>query len=168
MLRSLEQEMANFAWKCINEDVKEDNRRRKDEESGLIEGIIKEREIKEEDKERRLKEYYEKIEKSYRSYVKKTTTLIRTNGLANVLAFYRSKFGNEKEEKLSGEKRAYKLLYDHINSWFKKQRKTDQDILVWILSENTSSVEVFQVSKEVLSLLTWMGRFAESELKGEG
>lgn len=95
-------------------------------------------------------------EGKYSSYVKKASTLIQTNGLGNTLAFYRSK-----------EEKAYKLLYEHINDWFKKKYHTNQDIIGWVISGNTSSLDVFRVTKEVLALLNWMKRFAEAELKGE-
>jgi len=132
MLRSLEQERANFAWECIQ-------------------------------KVKNLNE--EKIEKSYNSYVKKTPPLIQTNGLGNSLAFYKSKFGSEKDEKLSSDKRAYKLLYEHINNWFNRKYQKNKDIIDWIIHQNTSSTEVFQVTKEILALLSWRKRFAEAELK---
>jgi len=177
MLRTLEQERANYAWKCINA-IKANNRKRIDEESGLLSKIIEIRKeslkkrIKEEEKvkeelDKEIKSYYDNIEKKYRPYITKTPTLIQTNGLGNTLAFYKSKFGQEKEEKLSAEKRAYKLLYEHINTWF-KERFENRDILEWIIDENTSSIDVFKATKEVLALLNWMKRFAEAELKEEG
>ena len=166
MLRNLEQERASYAWMCIDRDVRESNRRRADKDSGLQAEIVKVNKVKE-NEEDWLKNYYDKLEKSYNSYVKKTPTLIQTNGLGSTLAFYKSKFGSMPDEKLSAEKRAYKLLYEHLNGWFKKQKKSNQDILEWIISENTSSTEVFQVTKEILALLSWMKRFAEAELKGE-
>lgn len=162
MLRSLEQERANYAWKCIEEDVKGSNRRKRDESSGLLKKIIEKREIKE---ERKVEEYYDKIEKSYNSYIKRVPVYIQTNGLGNSLAFYKSKFGLEKEESLSPENRAYKLLYCHINEWSKNKLKKGQDILEWIISDNASSTDVFRITKEILALLSWMKRFAEAELK---
>ena len=113
-----------------------------------------------------IEKYYKAIEEKYSSYVKKMPTLIQTNGLGNMLAFCRSKFGAEDAEK-SGEKRAYKLLYEHINGWFKERSGESRDIIEWILSEDTSSLDVFRVTKEILAVLNWMKRFAEAELKGE-
>jgi len=135
MLRTLEQNRANFAWECIQEIKKLNN---------------------------------EKVEKNYNSYVKKTSALIQTSGLGNTLVFYKSKFGNESEEKLSSDKRAYKLLYENLNEWFKKKFRKEQEIIKWIVDSNTSSIETFQVTREILALLSWMKRFAEAELKGEG
>jgi len=167
MLRSLEQERAKYAWECI-ESLRSDKRMAEDDKSGLLSKIVevmkerRKREVTEED----IKNYYENLEKRYSSYIKKTLTLIQTNGLGSTLAFYKSKFGLEREEELSADKRAYKLIYDHINEWFKK-RFRNEDILRWIISENTSSTEVFQVTKEIIVLLNWMKRFAEAELRGE-
>lgn len=135
MLRNLEQERAKYAWDCIQEVKKEDG----------------------------------DLEKKYRSYVKRAISLILVNGLGNTLAFYRSKFeaslreGREKE--LGAEKKAYKLLYDHLDKWFKKQFRENKDLLEWIIDERTSSIKVFHVTKELIALLNWMGRFAEAELK---
>ena len=123
MLRSLEQERANYAWKCIQK-VKNLNN--------------------------------EETEKKYRSYVRRASTLIQINGLGNTLAFYKSK----KDE-------AYDLLYEHINKWFKKQFKSQGNILNWIISEKTSIIDVFRITKEIIALLNWMKRFAEAELRGE-
>lgn len=103
-----------------------------------------------------VKELKEAVEKKYSSYVKRAPALIQTNGLGNTLAFYRSK-----------DEIAYKLLYKHIDGWFKKKCYTNQDIVRWIMSENTSSLDVFRVTREILALLNWMKRFAEAELKGE-
>ena len=94
--------------------------------------------------------------------------MIQTSGLGNTLVFYKSKFGNESEEKLSSDKRAYKLLYENLNEWFKKKFRKEQEIIKWIVDSNTSSIETFQVTREILALLSWMKRFAEAELKGEG
>ncbi len=149
MLRSLEQERARYAWGCIQE----------------VKGDIN-------------------LEDKYKSYVKKASTYIQVNGLGNTLAFYKSKFEAEFKkhldklkrsdiqdpereafQKLGDDKKAYKLLYDHINGWFNKKFKQNKDILNWIIDENTSSIEVFQVTKEIIALLNWMKRFAEAELR---
>ena len=98
----------------------------------------------------------EKIEKNYNSYVKRSLALIQTNGLGNTLAFYRSK-----------KEQAYSKLNEHINNWFNNQIISSQDILKWIISEKTDSIEIFYATKEILALLSWVKRFAESELKGE-
>ena len=123
MLRSLEQERAKYAWKCIQE----------------------------------VKEEGEELQKNYNSYVRRASTLIQANGLPSVLAFY---YNRSKK----GEK-AYELLYKHTAGW--NMRLTNgKDPLRWIIEE-ASSLDVFRATGEILSLLNWMKRFAEAELKGE-
>jgi CRISPR-associated protein Cmr5 len=102
-----------------------------------------------------VKELKEAVEEKYSSYVKRAPALIQTNGLGSTLAFYKSKGEN-----------AYELLYKHIDGWFKKKCHTNQDIIEWIISENTSSLDIFIVTRETLALLNWMKRFAEATLKG--
>jgi len=151
MLRSLEQERANYAWECIQ----------------AIKGDID-------------------LEDKYKSYVRSASTYIQTNGLGNTLAFYKSKFEadlkkkteelkkkgvsekrayEEAFNKLSADKKAYRLLYAHIDGWFKKHYKINKEILEWVISKDTSSIKVFQVTIEIISLLNWMKRFAEAELR---
>lgn len=92
-------------------------------------------------------------QKDYRAYVRRAPTLILSNGLGNTLAFWKAKGG------------AYTKLYEHINRWFKERYSDEEDILEWVISETTSSLEVFKETKEVISLLNWMKRFAEAELE---
>lgn len=92
-------------------------------------------------------------QKEYRAYIRRAPTLILSNGLGNALAFCRAKGGD-----------AYTKVYEHINRWFKTRHKSEDDILQWIISEETSSLEVFRETKEVLLLLNWMKRFVEAEL----
>ncbi len=109
------------------------------------------------------------LNEKYRSYVRSAASYIQVNGLGNTLAFYKSKStSDDKKNKNSTEKEAYKLLYEHINGWFKEHIKSnksnDKDLLYWICNEKTSSIEVFRVTKEIIALLNWMKRFAEIEL----
>jgi len=135
MLRSLEQERARYAWECIQR-VKE------------------ERDID--------------LEGRYKSYARRASAHIQINGLGNALAFYKSKFEADLKKKggsdLSAEKKAYMLLYKHIDGW-KKEIRGNKDLLEWILDEKTSSLEVFRATKEVIALLNWIRRFAEAELR---
>jgi len=137
-MRSIEQERAKYALKCIDEVKSKDN---------------------------------SELEKNYSSYVKKSPALILTNGLGSTLAFYKSKIGKEGDEK-KPEKLAYNLLYDYINDWVsgKEYDKVNftkgQDLLDWI-TKTASSLEVFQVTQEIVRLLTWMSKFAKAELKEE-
>lgn len=104
----------------------------------------------------KVKSMDEKTQEKYTSYVKKAPAQIVANGLGNTLAFFKSK-----------SEEAYQHLSNHITNWFKELRGEDKDLLDWIISEKTSSIEVFRETKEILALLNWLKRFAESELKGE-
>jgi len=106
------------------------------------------------------------VKKKYRSYVKDASALIQINGLGNVLAFYRSKI-KRGESDPSPDGMAYSFLYNHINGWIKEKASEINDALEWITSENTSSMDVFRITMEVISLLEWLKRFAEAELPAE-
>jgi len=125
MLRTLEQDRANYAWNCIKK-IKDHN------------------------------------EEKYKSFVNKSSALVLTNGLGNTLAFYRSKYDGN-----SPEAQAYKALYTHIDEWLRKQSIIDQDVMQWILSEKTSSLDVIRATKETLAFISWLKRFAAAELKGD-
>lgn len=104
----------------------------------------------------------EQIEKKYKSFVKKSSALLLTNGLGNTLAFYQSKLGGN-----AAEAEAYGLLYAHIDEWLKNQLMLNQNVMQWILSENTSSLDVIRATKETLAFISWLKRFAAAELKGD-
>jgi len=127
MLRTLEQDRANFAWDCVKE----------------------------------IKNLQNETEKKYKSFVKKSSALLLTNGLGNTLAFYQSKFGE------SAEGQAYKFLYKHIDGWLKNQQLINQDAVQWIKSEDTSSLDVIRATREALAFINWLKRFADAELKGD-
>jgi len=109
-----------------------------------------------------------KLEKKYKSYIKKAPTFIQNSGLGNTLAFYKSKANSKASPQKSknSEKKAYRKIYNHINEWF-KMRFEEEDILKWICKKETSSIEIFRVTKELILLLDWMKKFVEAELKGE-
>lgn len=129
MLRTLEQDRANYAWNCVKK-IKDRNE--------------------------------EQVEKKYKSFVNKSSALVLTNGLGNTLAFYQSKYDGK-----SAEAQAYKDLYAHIDEWLKKQDIIDQNVLQWILSEKTSSLDVVRATKETVAFISWLKRFAVAELEGD-
>ncbi|MHA1282327.1 MAG: type III-B CRISPR module-associated protein Cmr5 [Promethearchaeota archaeon] len=92
--------------------------------------------------------------KNYLSYVRKTPTLIQTNGLTNTMLFYKTKKDNF----------AYTQLYNHINRWFNKQYELNKDIVDWAIESNTSQIMIFRATREILEMLNWLKRFAEVEL----
>lgn len=113
-----------------------------------------------------VKSYGKEVKGRYKSYVKSAGMLILTNGLGNSVAFFKSKFGTQPDDKLSPDDRAYKLLYDHIDNWCKKQLMVEKDFLEWVVNDATS-LQIFRITNEVLALLSWLKRFAESELTGD-
>jgi len=147
MLRTLEQKRAEFAYKVVKEVSKAN----------------------------------ESVQKEYKSLVKKSPALILTSGLIQTLAYYlakahsspsRFKLDNVKKlikdggfiELVRGneEVNVHSLLYLHIVAWLTHEGFGDLNKLL-----NSQAHELFQATKEVLALLNWMGKFADSMLKGE-
>ncbi|MCR4429800.1 MAG: type III-B CRISPR module-associated protein Cmr5 [Tepidanaerobacteraceae bacterium] len=104
--------------------------------------------------------------KEYKQYVKKLPMLIKTNGLGAALAFVKSKISDKTSE--SGH--AYKLIYDQIAEWLKKDDKKlidlsgDADLVAAIISLDSSQYRA--VTIEVLAFLNWLRRFAEGLIEG--
>ncbi|ALM76267.1 type III-B CRISPR module-associated protein Cmr5 [Thermococcus barophilus] len=146
-LRSLEQERAAYAYECVKKVKGED----------------------------------EKTQGRYASYVKSAPVLILTNGLGQALAFYLAKMGKNLDEVdyksidpksiKEGEKRAYAYLYKHIAGWLAedigchKSLTNGTDPLKYIMSQNSTSLDVMLLTEEALSLLNWLKRFADAMLK---
>lgn len=99
-----------------------------------------------------------KRQSEYRSYVRRLPSLILTSGLPNALAFYRAKKG------------VHETVYKHLNDWFRSSEcpiALEKDLLEWLVEE-ASTLQAFRATEEVLLLLGWLKRFAESELEAEG
>ncbi|GAK51207.1 CRISPR-associated protein, Cmr5 family [Candidatus Moduliflexus flocculans] len=94
----------------------------------------------------------------YKSYVKNIPVLLKTNGLGNTLAFMRSK-----------KRAAYDLLYQQFSEWLKKPEcpcKTllpGKDLLEFVISQPSPVYR--HVTKELIALLTWMKRLADSMIE---
>ncbi len=105
----------------------------------------------------------EKFQSEYKSYVKKTPALVKTNGLGQTLAFMYSKSDPEKHlpwELLLLHIRQY-LLFRHLvagcpdsDSFLEKIVGLDAD-------------SYYRVTDEVLAFVSWLGRFSEGRLKKE-
>jgi len=100
----------------------------------------------------------------YKSYVKSAPTLILTNGLAQTLAFYRSK-----------KKKAYERLFEDIDLWMKNRYytpnencngKTVGNALEWLI-HCASSMEVLEATQDVIELLNWFKRFVDAMIEGK-
>jgi CRISPR-associated protein Cmr5 len=96
----------------------------------------------------------------YKGYVKKIPVLIKTNGLGNTLAFMRSK-----------KKVAYDLLYQQFSEWLSKSEcpckalPAGKDLLEFVISQPSPVYR--HITKELIALLTWMRRLADSLIEGE-
>jgi CRISPR-associated protein Cmr5 len=115
----------------------------------------------------------------YKSYAKKLPPLIKTNGLGAALAFYYSKRAKDKENESAGAQKnpynAYDLIYKQLNDWLRDERcfingiirdADGKDLLEKVISLN--SPEYRAITCEVLAFMSWVGRFAEGLIGGEG
>lgn len=100
--------------------------------------------------------------KEYKSYVKKTPMMIKTNGLGATLAFAMSK---------SKDGNTWALVYNQVSEWL--QRAENQYLInnqSGELSEiiiGLKSRQYRAVTNEVLALFNWLRRFAEGLIEGE-
>ncbi|HPS31139.1 MAG TPA: type III-B CRISPR module-associated protein Cmr5 [bacterium] len=146
-LKSIENERAKFAYKCV-EDAKKAYK----------------------DKAQIDEEFY--YTDKYDSYISKVPMMIKVNGLGNTLAFILSKSKGSKAGKKTDEpKNAYDLIYLQITKWFAEYRsyllniKETDDLVKKVIE--LPSKEYKAVTFEVLSLLNWLKRFADGLIEGE-
>lgn len=78
------------------------------------------------------------------------------------------KDGDEKKPEKLAYRLLYNHINDWVSGkeYDKVNFTKGQDLLKWI-TETASSLEVFQATQEVIQLLTWMSKFAKAELKEE-
>jgi len=99
------------------------------------------------------------VKTKYKSHVRKVPVLVKTNGLGQTLAFIKYKDD------------AYKLIYDHIGNWLKKnpqgmlELRDEDDLVQKIICLESSQYRA--VTIEVLAFLNWLRRCAEGLIKGE-
>lgn len=115
-----------------------------------------------------------KVDKAYKAYAKKLPMLIKSNGLGATFAFIFSKKKNEPEKK----DYAYWKIYEQTDQWLRDEKssvfsfipKKDEkgsaielaDALILLTSN-----EYRTITNEVISLFTWLRRFAEGLIEGE-
>lgn len=97
-----------------------------------------------------------------KSYIKKMPLLIKTNGLAQTLAFYRAKGTGSK---------SYQIVYEMLSTWFRsetpfKMMTTEDGFLEQVIRLDTR--QYMLLTDETILLLNWLRRFADIELKKEG
>lgn len=104
--------------------------------------------------------YYYKYGKEYKSYARKIPMLIKTNGLGATYAFVKSK---------GKDGNAYDLLYNQTAKWLEVSKcpfiKVSDDLVRDIIGLNSNAYR--SVTNEIISLFTWLRRFAEGLIEGE-
>ncbi len=106
----------------------------------------------------------DKKKKEYRSYIRKISQMILSNGLGQTLAFIYAK----KEEG-----NAYDLIYKQLTDYLKsdstariKMPEDENDLIEWVITRD--SHEYRYITEEVLAFLNWLKKFAEGMIEGEG
>lgn len=98
----------------------------------------------------------------YKSYAKKIPALIKTNGISATYAFI-----NSKRSKTNPD--AYALIYNQTGEWLQECYGDtffkEKDLLECLI--NLPSVEHRTITMEILSLFSWLRRFAEGLIEGE-
>lgn len=104
----------------------------------------------------------DKIQKNYRSIVRRIPQMILSNGLGQTLAFIYSK---------KKDRNAFKLLYDQLAEYLKSnttiriQMPNNVELIEWVIS--LKSFEYRYVTEEILSFLTWLRKFTEGMIEAE-
>jgi CRISPR-associated protein Cmr5 len=110
------------------------------------------------------RDFQEENAKKYKSYVKKLPMLIKSNGLGAALSFALQKGKNDKDN-------AWGRLYNQINEWIRENKSfllgdnPPDDLAAVVISRNSSEYRALTI--EIISLLTWVRRFAEGLIEGE-
>ncbi len=161
-MKQSELNRAKFAYDCVNDAVKV----LKDKENIIFETINNSERYKLDTNN------YFKTTKYYKSYVKKVPTYIQVNGLAGTFAFIFSKMTKNKENKEKGSENnpysdwdlIYFQTWEWLNKNYKKGKEKDE-LMEWILELDSKLYKA--VTIEVLSLFSWLRRFAEGMIEDE-
>lgn len=108
--------------------------------------------------------------KEYKAYVKKISTMIKTNGLGATYAFIFSK-GSKGNTIESGN--AYGLIYQQTADWLMKSNnkyllpklENSRDLARVIVELDSGAYRNLTV--ELLALFAWLRRFADGLISGE-
>jgi len=108
-------------------------------------------------------EYKDEDKKKLKSYIKNSGPLILNNGLIETIIFYR-----EKENKEG----AYRILYQIINEFWKKfiikglvSEIKNHDDIQRALIYDLSSIQVLQITEQVLVLINLLKSIANAEIE---
>jgi CRISPR-associated protein Cmr5 len=106
--------------------------------------------------------------KDYKSYVKKISPLIQTNGLGNTLAFIVSK---RKHNNPQEKDNAYDLIYEQLSKWLRSGDSAcallpnGEDLLKFAIRQPSPIYR--QITTETLAFMTWLKRLADGLIEGE-
>jgi CRISPR-associated protein Cmr5 len=110
------------------------------------------------------RDFQEENQKKYKSYVKKLPMLIKSNGLGAALSFALSKGKSDNNN-------AWGRLYNQINKLIRENKSfllgdnPSTDLAAVVISRNSTEYRALTI--EIISLLTWVRRFAEGLIEGE-
>ena len=117
----------------------------------------------------------------YKSYVKKVSSMIVSNGLGQTLAFVLSKRQKLKKKdrqtynpgSSENPKNAYDLIYQQLTEYMKsahtarvRMPQNENDLVKWVI--NCDSSKYRYITQEILAFLAWLKRFAEGLIEEEG
>lgn len=122
-------------------------------------------------------EWYE--DDKYKSYVKKITSMIISNGLGQTIAFVYAKRAKEKKDngvRISPgsenyPKNGYDLIYKQITDYLKSnstariKMENNTELIEWVIS--LDSYNYRYATEEILAFLGWLKRFAEGMIETE-
>ncbi|MGC8872735.1 MAG: type III-B CRISPR module-associated protein Cmr5, partial [Caldimicrobium sp.] len=116
------------------------------------------------DVEKKVIKHYKDFIDNYKSYVRKISSMILSNGLGQTLAFVKAK---------SKRGNAYDLIYKQLTEYMKSNHTTrismpqDKNELVkWVISCNSQDYRY--ITQEIVAFLQWLKRFAEGLIEEEG
>ncbi len=92
-----------------------------------------------------------------KSWIEKLPAMIQTNGLAQAMAFYKSR--DPKRVKAPAQ------IYNIINHWLAQQFPVEGDLLSWLVSQATPQ-QYRHMQAEAQAYLRWLKQLAKAELKG--
>ncbi len=93
--------------------------------------------------------------KKYGQLAKGAAAEIQVNGLGQVVSFWRAKHEVE-----------HRALYTDVSNWLRRKVTGHDDVMAWIVDEQTTSNQYRRATAEAIAFLTWLKRFAEAELGG--
>jgi len=108
--------------------------------------------------------------KEYKAYAKKMPMLIKTNGLGSAVAFALSKASREKDGKM--KKEGWGLIYTHLAIYLSEKSPNRLfDFKREDLAKTLTTINSFEyraTTIDVLAFLSWLRRFADGLIEGEG